>query len=91
MLNFPDKSTDGLYYNIESNSTPDLVEKSRGYKGVSGALVLEYPASDFPIAHAVVIENGKNNDLVAESLTDIDHEQLNNFSTVSFFINQLGQ
>lgn len=80
MLNFPDKSTDGLiYYNIESNSTPDLVEKSRGYKGVSGALVLEYPASDFPIAHAVVIENGKNNDLVAESLTDIDHEQLNNF------------
>lgn len=80
MLNFPNESSDGLInYNIESNSTPDLIEKSKGYKGVSGALVLEYPASDLPIAYSVVIENGKNNDLVAECLIDIDHEQLNSF------------
>ncbi|EDF8922254.1 hypothetical protein GCB20_25515, partial [Salmonella enterica] len=80
MLNFPQPVPQGLIkYNIESNSTPDLIEKSKGYKGVSGGLVLEYPESDFPVAHAVIIENGKNNDLIAESLNDIDHDVINNF------------
>ncbi|EAV1248892.1 hypothetical protein EU612_22460, partial [Salmonella enterica] len=80
MLNFPQPVPQGLIkYNIESNSTPDLIEKSKGYKGVSGGLVLEYPESDFPVAHAVIIENGKNNDLIAESLNDIDHDVINKF------------
>lgn len=80
MLNFPQPVMQGLIkYNIESNSTPDLIEKSRGYKGVSGGLVLEYPESDFPVAHAVIIENGKNNDLTAESLNDIDHDLINRY------------
>lgn len=78
MLNFPQRAPQGLIkYNIESNSTPDLIEKSRGYKGVSGGLVLEYPESDFPVAYAVIIENGKNNDLIAECLNDIDHDLIN--------------
>ncbi|UCZ80956.1 hypothetical protein LHL03_07440 [Pectobacterium carotovorum] len=80
MLNFPQFEHQGqIKFNIESNSTPDLIEKSRGYKGVSGGLVLEYPESDFPVAYAVIIENGKNNDLIAERLDDINYEVINEY------------
>ncbi|WP_265671400.1 hypothetical protein [Klebsiella grimontii] len=86
MLNFPQFDHQGqIKFNIESNSTPDLIEKSRGYKGVSGGLVLEYPESDFPVAHAIIIENGKNNDLIAERLDDIDCELINSYFNCAVF------
>lgn len=93
LLGTPEINKDGdtCYFNIESFSTPELIEKSEDYYGVSGSLVIDRNTSDIPVAYSVITMNEENNDLLGESLFDIDFRELHDFYKSKIFSKQRGK
>lgn len=88
LLDNPEIDTEAgiSFFNIESFSTPELIEKSEGYKGISGSLVSGSDSQDIVTAYAVITNNEENNDLSGENLWDIDFESLHKFFDSKLFI-----
>lgn len=87
LLNSPEICDDICYFNIQSNSITELEEKSDGYYGVSGSLVIEKSENDIEVAYAIITTNEENNDLGADILNNICFESLNNFFGCKVFFN----
>lgn len=69
-----------IYYNIYSNSTPNLIDKNKNFHGISGSLVFNYdPKNISKIAKSIIIHNESHNDLGGESLDSLNFEEINNF------------
>ncbi|MEW9686651.1 hypothetical protein AB3H33_17690 [Escherichia coli] len=86
LLNEPDLLDGICYFNICSDATPELIEKSEEYYGISGSLVFDSPEKDVLTAHAVITTNETNNDLGSEILHDIDFKEINNFFGCEVFL-----
>lgn len=76
ILDTPERQASICRFNIKSNSTPELIEKSEYYDGLSGSIVLTYINKSIPVAHAVITDNLTANDLGGETLFDMDHDEL---------------
>lgn len=79
ILNSPELDNNQCYFNIESNSTSELIEKSQNYYGISGSLVIGQSSTDIPIAYSILTTNEEENDLFGDVLYDIDYEPLHLF------------
>lgn len=71
-------------YNLYSDPTPNLEEKSTNYKGISGSIIFTEHESH-PTAKGLMIENGNQNDLVAENLDTLNFEEINVFFECNVF------
>ncbi|BDP32886.1 hypothetical protein [Vibrio vulnificus] len=88
LLSAPEINDDECYFNIDSFSTPELVEKSEDYYGVSGSLVIDRTTSDIPVAYSVITTNEESNDLSGDLLYDIDFNELHDFFGSKIFSKQ---
>ena len=88
LLDAPEVDGDVCYFNIESNSTPELIEKSVGYYGMSGSLVIGRGSTDIPVAYSVITTNEESNDLLGDALYDIDYDELNTIFESNIFSKQ---
>ncbi|RLZ09568.1 hypothetical protein EAH57_06620 [Acinetobacter sp. 2JN-4] len=63
-----------------SSSTPNLVEKKKNFKGISGSVVFTYHQDNSQqIAKAIIIHNENHNDFGAENLETLDFDYINTF------------
>ncbi|MCF5888656.1 DUF1837 domain-containing protein [Aeromonas veronii] len=88
LLNSPEINGDECYFNIEGNSTPELIEKSLDYNGISGSLVIGRDSIDIPTAYSIITTNEENNDLSGDILYDIDFNELHDFFGTRVFSKQ---
>ncbi|MEZ8504661.1 hypothetical protein AB6D08_25695 [Vibrio splendidus] len=88
LLNSPEINEDECYFNIESNSTPELIEKSDDYYGVSGSLVIDRVRSNVAVAYSVITTNEESNDLAGDLLFDINFNELHDFFGSNIFSKQ---
>lgn len=84
VVDVPVKQDTLIFYNLYSDPTPDLEEKSTNYNGISGSIVFTTHDSH-PVAKGLMIENGNHNDLVAENLDTLNFEEINNFFNCNVF------
>ncbi|RJN67620.1 hypothetical protein ABUS04_06360 [Acinetobacter baumannii] len=84
ILDCPQELESKIHYNIYSDPTPDLEEKSESYYGISGSIIFTNHDEN-PVAKGLIIENGKQNDLIAENLSDLNFEKLNAFFECKVF------
>ncbi|OOE76766.1 hypothetical protein BZG25_15500 [Salinivibrio sp. ML198] len=87
LLNSPEIEGKDCYFNIESNPITELVEKSEGFDGISGSLIIDRNMTDIPIAYSVITTNEESNDLLGEVLYDIDFDELHHFFGTKIFSN----
>jgi len=87
LLNAPEIEGKECYFNIESNAITELVEKSEGFDGMSGSLIIDRSTTDIPIAYSVITTNEESNDLLGDVLYEIDFDELHQFFGTKIFSN----
>ncbi|MFV7758975.1 hypothetical protein ACNPKZ_00285 [Shewanella algae] len=85
LLNNPEIDDDECYYNIESNPTTELIEKSKDLVGMSGSIVIDRSNSDIPIVYSVITTNEESNDILGEQLESINFEEMHTFFGSNIF------
>lgn len=84
ILDYPQNIGTKVNYNLYSDPTPELEEKSESYYGISGSLI--FTCHDVkPVVKGLIIENGNQNDLIAEDLSNLDFEKINSFFDCTVF------
>ena len=80
ILDTPRDKDSIIYYNLYSNSTPNLIDKNKNFHGISGSLVFNFDAKNvFKIVKSIIIHNESHNDLGGESLDSLNFEVINIF------------
>ncbi|MFL9481087.1 hypothetical protein ACKEN4_17845, partial [Acinetobacter baumannii] len=73
-----------IYYNLHSNPTPNLIEKERNFRGISGSVVFTHH-KNYPTAKALIIHNENHNDFGAECLDTLNFSEINRFFECKVF------
>ena len=73
-----------VYYNLHSDPTPNLIEKEKNFRGISGSVVFTHH-ENYPTAKALIIYNENHNDFGAESLDSLKFSEINDFFECKVF------
>nr|WP_312823219.1 hypothetical protein [Acinetobacter oleivorans] len=84
ILDYPKKINSKIYYNLYSDPTPNLEEKKDSFYGISGSLITTIHDEKFAVK-GIIIENGNDNDLIAEDLSELNFEIINDFFECKVF------
>ncbi|WP_180104018.1 hypothetical protein [Acinetobacter sp. YH12134] len=84
VLDCPQIINNKIQYNLYSDPTPNLEEKDDSYYGISGSVVFTSHEKNW-VAKGLLIQNGKHNDLIAEDLSSLNFESIDNFFECKVF------